>query len=372
MGCTYRPTYRDRDGNRRHSAIWWVNFYSNGKPLFESTGTRDFTEAKKYLKRREGEVAAGKPIIQGQQSIRFKALAEDVINDYKINNKRSIDDVQTRFDLHILPIFGDRKACSINPSEIRAYVNQRQTEGASNGSINRELTLIKRAYNLGCQAGRVTSKPYIDMLKENNVRQGFFEPEQFSSLYNHLPQRLQPVCLFAYITGWRRSEILTLQWHQIDFEGRCVRLYTSKNDEGRVFPFTVELEALLLEQRRRTDLLKKRGKIVPWVFHHDGGKPVREFKCSWTTACKNAGVPGRLFHDFRRTATRNLIRAGIPERVAMKLTGHKTRSIFERYNIISEGDLLMAAEKLDAFSLHLKSTTKVTPIAEAGQNSGKP
>jgi integrase len=147
-----------------------------------------------------------------------------------------------------------------------------------------------------------------------------------------------------------------------------VRLYESKNDEGRVFPFTDELETLLLDQRRKADELKRKRIITPYVFFHyrgaNKGKPIHEFKRSWATACRKAGIPGRLFHDFRRTAVRNLIRAGIPERVAMQMTGHKTRSVFERYNIVSEGDLLMAAEKLDAFSAHLKSTTKVTPIAD--------
>ena len=185
------------------------------------------------------------------------------------------------------------------------------------------------------------------MLKENNVRKGFVEEEQFKSLLKHLRVELRPMVTFAKITGWRRGEVLSLQWPQVDFKCRMVRLEpgTTKNKEGGMFPFTAELESLLLAQRQATDVLKKQGKIVPWVFHHKEGQPIREFKNNWTTACRKAGWPGLLFHDLRRTATRNLVRAGIPERVAMMLTGHKTRSVFERYNIISEGDLWMAAEK---------------------------
>ena len=92
---------------------------------------------------------------------------------------------------------------------------------------------------------------------------------------------------------------------------------------------------------------REKGIVCPWVFHRDG-KEVRCFRRSWLTACKKAGVPGNVPHDFRRTASRNLIRAGVPEAVAMKLTGHRTRSVFARYNIVSERDLVHAARQLEA------------------------
>ena len=113
-------------------------------------------------------------------------------------------------------------------------------------------------------------------------------------------------------------------------------------------PFTEGLRDILLEQKRKAEILIQKGKICPWVFHREG-KQIKEFKRCWKTACTKAGLPGRIPHDFRRTAVRKLVRAGISERVAMMMTGHKTRAVFERYNIVSEGDLLTAARRLDDF-----------------------
>jgi integrase len=161
---------------------------------------------------------------------------------------------------------------------------------------------------------------------------------------------VRPIITFAYITGWRiRSEVLSLQWRQVDFVSGDVRLDpgSTKNREGRVFPFTAELRTLLTAQLAEHETLKQAGKIVPWVFQRDGER-IAGFRRAWITACKAAGCPGRIPHDLRRTAVRNLVRAGIPERVAMQMTGHKTRSVFERYNIVSDGDLRDAAKRLDA------------------------
>ncbi len=206
----------------------------------------------------------------------------------------------------------------------------------------------------------VSDRPHISLLEEDNVRQGFFEREQYESIRKHLPEWVQPVTDFAYITGWRKSEILSLQWPQVDFEAGNVRLEpgTTKNREARQFPFTSELRAILEGQKKTNEELTRKGKICPWVFPKNGGK-LGEFKHSWKTACIRAGLPGKLMHDFRRTAVRNLVRAGIPEAVAMKMTGHKARSVFERYNIVSEGDLAEAARKLDEADWKAKSLASI-------------
>lgn len=186
------------------------------------------------------------------------------------------------------------------------------------------------------------------LLREDNVRTGFFEPEQLAAVLRHLPAPVQPLIRFAAITGWRVGEVLPLEWRQVDLAAAEVRLDpgTTKNREGRVFPLTADLRALLLAQKAEHERLKSERRIVPLVFHREAERIV-SFLRAWHSACRKAGCPGRIPHDRRRTAVRNLVRAGIPERVAMKMTGHKPRSVFERYNIVSDGDLRDAARRLD-------------------------
>jgi integrase len=202
-------------------------------------------------------------------------------------------------------------------------------------------------------------RPYIPLLKENNVRRGFFEPAQFQSVRNHLPVHMRGIVEFANVTGWRTpSEILPLEWRQVDMKAGEVRLDpgTTKNNDARIFPFTTELRRVFEDQQQVAERLKKAGIITPYVFFYTvgkkAGKQITEsgFNKAWRKARIEAGCPGRIPHDFRRTAVRNLVRAGVPERVALQLTGHKTRAVFERYNIVSAGDLRDAARRLDVFA----------------------
>ena len=361
MGMIYRRKYKRKDGTIAESAVFWIKYYRNGRPMRESSESDKETVAKSLLRQREGDIERGLPITPRTNKVTFDELMADVINDYRVNGKRSLDDLERRLDLHLKPYFGGWRAANITTTDVRSYITKRQAEKASNGTINRELATLKRGFTLGIDASKLTSRPKIPMLREDNVRTGFFEPVQFEAVRVHLPSPLQRLVSFAHITGWRiRSEVQPLQWRQVDFNGGTVRLDagTTKNREGRVFPFTQELRRLLEAQRDYTrQVEREQGIICPWVFHRDG-KPIRVFRRAWARACKKAGCPGRIPHDFRRTAVRNLVRAGIPERVAMTMTGHKTRSVFERYNIVSEGDLLDAARRLDAAAKNLTGTVR--------------
>jgi integrase len=183
------------------------------------------------------------------------------------------------------------------------------------------------------------------MLEENNARQGFLDHAGFLSLREVLPAYLKDPVTFLYHSGWRVSEMRALEWRDVDLSGKVVRLRPeiSKNKDGRLLPLEGELVAVFARAKdlRRLD--------CPYVFHADGQK-IGDFKKAWKTACKKAGIEGTLVHDLRRTAVRNMVRAGVRERVAMVLTGHKTRSIFDRYNIVSEADLHEASNGFNRIS----------------------
>jgi integrase len=351
MGMIYKRKYKRPDGSIAQGAVWWIKYYRNGIPMRESTDSDKESVAKNLLKQREGDIQRGLPISPRTNRVTFDELAEDELTDYKVNGKSSIADLQRRIDLHLKPYFGGWRAVNIGTAEIRKYVAKRQAEGATNGSINRELTALKRAFTLGMQAGKVTAKPYIQMLQEDNVRIGFFERQQFESVRSHLAPELRGLVTFAYITGWRiPSEVQPMTWRQVDLAAGRVRLDpgSTKNKEGRIFPFTAELRHVLEDQRAYTDTVQReQGIICPYVFHR-AGRRIKAFRKGWKNACEAAGYPGRIPHDFRRTAVRNLESAGVSRSAAMKLTGHKTESVYRRYAIVAESDLQEAVRRLEA------------------------
>ncbi len=335
----------------RRGSVWWIKYYRNGIPMRESSGSDKEGVAKSLLRKHLGDIERGVPVTPQLNRCPFSELATDVLNDYRVNQRRTIKDAERRLKA-LCAAFGDRKAANITVADVREYVVKRLADSLSNASVNNELKLLKKAFRMGVDAGKITVRPKITMLKENNARKGFFEREQFEALRSKIRANHRPLVTFLYVTGWRVSEVFGLQWRQVDFEAGTVRLEPgeTKNDEARVFVMTAELRQALTAQRAYTDRVQKeRGCIVPWVFHRDGTQ-VKGIRKAWATACKKAGLADRLRHDFRRTAVRNMVRSGIAERVAMTMTGHKTRSVFERYNIVSEGDLRDAARKLDVFT----------------------
>ena len=316
------------------------------RPARRARVARNASETNRLRGRRHTVIAA-----QPARLI-FRAAARDVLDDYRINRKRSLVDVQRHLRLHLEPFFGRRRMAAIATADVRRYISRRQGEGAKNATINRELSVLKRAFTLAIAAGTLASRPHIALLREANVRRGFFEPEEFESVRRRLPPDLADFVSFLYTTGWRwRSEAARLCWANVAFDAGEVRLEpgTTKTGEGRVFPFTAELRALLERRRAVTrDRERELGRIVPQVFTRAHGEPLGTFNKAWATACRAAGVPGRVLHDFRRTAVRNLVRAGVPERVAMQMVGWKSRQMLDRYHIVSTADLIEAARKLDA------------------------
>jgi integrase len=347
---------------RKRGGVWWIRYYRDGRRFEESSRSEKYEEARDLLRTREGAIASGAPVSSKIGRYRFEDAAADITTEYDTNGRKSAEKLETRLRLRLTPFFGGRRMSTISTADVRRYTKQQLDAGLAPATINRDLAALKRMFSLAIKANLLIAKPHIPMLREQNVRIGFFERPDFDAVRAQLPEAEQAVVTFAYLTGWRGSEVLGLQWRQVDLEAGTVRLDpgTTKNGEGRLFPFghhLPELAELLQVQRRRTDAVEKaKGLICPWVFHRNG-KAIRSYRGAWARACAAAGLAGRIPHDFRRTAVRNLERAGVSRSVAMQLTGHKTEAVYRRYAIVSDADLGEGLAKLGTLLTGTKAGT---------------
>ena len=354
MGSVYQPSYKDRKtGELKKAATWSVRYWNHGRMIQEQTHSTKRSDAVRMLKDRIAKMAQGRPVGPDVEKTTIKALSVMVLTDYRINGRRSLSRVKRSVD-HLLAFFGEEaRSADVTEDVIARYIDKRkETDKAENATINRDLAILRRMFRLGERTQKVGRRPYIEMLVERNVRKGFVERAELNGIVHNLTEDLRPVVEVAYITGWRvASEILTREWKHVDFAGGFLRLEPgeTKNGEGRMFPLTPGLRAVLERQRERTSALERAtGRILPCVFHRNG-KPVRSFRGAWQKACEKAGAVGRIPHDFRRTAVRNLERAGVPRSAAMNMVGHKTESIYRRYAIVDEAMMREGAEKLGTF-----------------------
>lgn len=337
---------------------WLIRVYlgrdGSGKQQFRNrviTGTKE--DAKTWAQAAERDRDLGGAGVE-LRSLTVSTLLDDLQADYRINAK-SFAWVESVARVHLRPALGDQVAARVGTDTLCKYVSRRQKAGAANGTINRELALLRRAFNLAHLASppKIQRVPRFPMLKENNVRKGFLEDAQYCALLAALPDHLKPVVAFAYFTGCRYGEIVALEWRQVDLARGLARLDpgATKNDDSRVIPLANELRDMLLMQKARRDAQFPRCRVV---FFGETGESIKDMRTGWASACRCAGLvddqgkPTVISHDLRRTGVRNLVRAGVPERVAMAISGHKTRAIFDRYNITSEADLLGAAVNLQA------------------------
>jgi integrase len=234
------------------------------------------------------------------------------------------------------------------------------TQETSNASINRELSILQSAFSMAYKETprRVASKLYFDRLPESKPRQGFVEEAQYRAIAAKCTDPyLRTMLALAYSFGFRKGELLALRVSDCDLLGGTIRLQTSKNGEPRTVPLTAETKGLL------ASCIAGKSPSDP-VFTRNG-KIVSDFRGTWDAVTRAAGCPGLLFHDLRRSAVRNMVRSGVPEVVAVRISGHKTRSVFDRYNVTSERDLVEAAQKIESVSLSYRQAK----VAESEENT---
>ena len=334
--------------------IYFIAYSHGGREFRESTRSPHLEDAQRLLASRMPAYAP--PAAPDAPRLTFEDLVDLYLEDYAVRRFRSTKTALQRVK-HLRRFFGTLPATTLTHALIRQYQGHRRRAGAAAATVNRETAALKRMCRLAASTGQLATLPsFPDGLPENAPRQGFFEHAEYLAVRAHLPAPYQDVLDFAYCSGWRRREITELTWDEIDLAGGIVRLRParSKTRRGRALPISPSLKDVL---DRRADR-RHAGDVR--VFLSDG-VTVRDWKHAWPDACRAAGVPGRRLHDCRRTAARNLIRASVPERVAMLLLGHATRSIFDRYNIVNERDFLDAGHRLQEYLGRQASTPLPTP-----------
>jgi integrase len=372
MGRVFQPTYTDkRTGELRTTRTWRWELFHNGKRHSGPAPTE--AAANRILKRKIAESTAGNFTGNAAERFYYSGLEDLLRADYKTQGRKSLRRAETSMN-HLRDAFGTDRAVQITSERVSTYVTARLDAGTKPATVQKELAALRRMFTLAVRGGKLTlgHVPYIPTLNIQNTRTGFFEEAEYQAIRRALadtarsPEDVQAVTDFMYWTGWRTKETLTLQWRQVDFAHGVIRLDvgSTKNDEGRELPFAVlpELRAVLERQRTRTEAVQRQtGQIIPWVFHR-GGKAIKDFLTGWHKACEKAGLVGRLPHDFRRTAVRRYERAGLSRSTAMKLTGHKTESVYRRYAIVSSADLREGLAKVAALTPSTPPAAQVVAI----------
>jgi integrase len=348
FGSIFKRKRKLADGSTAETSTWFIQYCINGKVHKESSHSTKYGDAVKLLKRRQAEAQEG--VVDGPRmdKVLVAELLDDLLTHYQLHQPTTYNFARCEIENHLRGFFGERRVVQVGTATINRFKQAELATGRAKSSINRSLAILRRAFKLAQRTTppKIKTLPHISLFTEDNVRKGFFEREEFDRLLAHLDPSIRAVAIFAYHTGCRRAEILNLLWTQVDMDRQVIRLDKTKNGEVRMVPvgFT-ELWDMLKTQRALRD---SKYPDSPFVFFwHDTGGPIREIKYAWTKACKDAGLQGRLLHDLRRTAARNLRRAGIDRDVIRRITGHRTDSVFSRYNIVNEDDLQCAVKVMN-------------------------
>lgn len=328
---------------RKSSPYWWMQYTLDGNLERESTGLRNRRDAERYCEQRMLEISLNKMQYITNQNISWEQLKTLVLDNYKFKKRKSTSTLLYRMGT-LDKYFKGLTSSSLTPL-IPNYIKDRMKE-VSHNTIQRELAIIKRAFNLAKKQGLIWKIPYIPHLEDkDNIRQGFLHHHLYEDLIKALPEYLRgPTCL-AYHTGMRQGEIFNLVWSKIDSIEDVIWLAPpdTKNKYGRFVPIPKELKVYL-------KLAGKRLKGLPWVWlNRLGNGKIKDIRYPWKKATAFIGKPDFLFHDLRRCGARNMLRSGIPRGIVMAIGGWKTESVFERYNIVDDTDIHRAMRLQEKF-----------------------
>jgi integrase len=333
-------------------SIYWFHGTRNGKHYQQSTAVADKNQARAIEAAFWTNLARGEvdlPPNEEPSDPTIHELIARLESQWKLEcgelGKRDLSNFKVARE--VFP--KNPKARAITTADVEKYIAKRQKEGCAPATINRALLLIRQSFAIG----KITPPEIRHLSEKGNTRHGFFSSEEFHAVCSYLPSDLADFCEFAYTTGWRKGEISSLVWS--DLNGDELHLRDSKNGEGRTIIVAGNLVPIIARRRERRMV----GDRMSHFIFHRGGEQIKEFRKSWGSACRKAGVPGRLVHDLRRCGVRNMVRSGTPQSVAMQISGHKTISMFQRYDICNADDMQKAMESVAAY--HAR---KVVSIAQ--------
>ncbi len=321
----------------KRGKIWYVSFWIEGKQVQKSSGSTNIQDAKKLRDQILGKKARGEIVVSEAAKVTCGELLDDLLAHYTSGNAKPTTTQVFCWciEANLRPYFGGVKAAALSTQRLKQYREKRKADGVGETTCNRELSILRIALNLGrkCTPAKVVTMPFFPMVLEDNARQGFLNDQQYAKLRDALPDELKPLFVTAYHTGVRLGELLAWEWDQVDWEQSFITLKASETKTGysRAVPILDGDMRAWLEWSLR----ESNGRAA--VFHRDG-EPIKSFRRVWIKACEEAGVPDLKFHDLRRTAVRNMRRAGVPQVVRMRITGHRTDSMERRYNIVDIDD----------------------------------
>jgi integrase len=335
----------------KRGKIWWVQVCVHGERIRQSSESEKWEVADRLRNRLLGQKARGE--LRGPNArITIDRVLDHYLADQALHVKPETLKIEKLVvEAHVRPHFGRLRVEKITSAALAEYRAMRTKEGASPTTCNRELGYLRTAMRTAAATTppmlQLSSIPRFPIVNEDGfARQGFIEDGDIEKVVVTLPSYLVPLVTVAYNVGIRRGELMRIDWDQVDFSGGVIRLYRgrTKTGEPRVVPMLGTMETVLLEAKAyRDEFYPDCNRVFSRL-----GEPIKSFKNAWERAVTRAGFPDLQFHDLRRSGARNLSRAGVPDRMIMAITGHKTRSMLDRYNIVSESDITDVAAKVKA------------------------
>ena len=334
---------------------YWISYYlPDGKKKRAVVGY-SIEDARAAEGKKRGEKKENKLFdILPEAKMTFSDLADWYLKLEKVKSLASCSIIEVylkKFNSQ----FGDMIVNKITPEALENLIEKRRKEGCADATIDHEIgaarTMAYKAFD-NDKVGGDTLKKFRKIKKLNkgnaNARSRIITKAEFDGMMKDAPLHLRHILMMAYHTGMRKGEILPLTWDKVDLKKRFIYLEAAdtKDKEKRSIPISDELLATL--------------EAVPKAIHNTHvflfkGKPIKDLRTGLRGACKDAGVTygrfekaGFIFHDLRHTFNTNMRKAGVQESVIMKITGHSSRSMFDRYNTVDEGDLIQAIRQMKA------------------------